>query len=147
TTGPNILADIIAADQEKAHEQEVESLARRRDDLKGRIAAYEQLVLSRLTDDERAQLEKPKNRQDILGPKILAATNADEYRRYKDLRQQLKDLEDRKAAVPQALCVKEISPNPVPTFILKRGSAANPGEQVHPAFPQVLSPPKMIVPA
>jgi hypothetical protein len=147
TTGPNILADIIPADQQKAHEQEVESLARRRDDLKGRIAAYEQLVLSRLTDDERAQIEKPKKREEILGPKILAATNADEFRRYKDLRQQLKELEDRKSAVPQALCVKETSSTPVPTFILKRGSAANPGEQVHPAFPQVLSPPNVTLSA
>jgi hypothetical protein len=145
--GRNILTDIVPDDQQKSHEEEVQSLARRKEDLRKRVAAFEDLVISKLTETEKVDLEKPRKRAAILDAKILAATNEDELRRYKELRLQLKELEERKESdFPQALSVKEIGNKPVPTFILKRGNASSPGEEVEPAFPQVLSPPKVILP-
>ncbi|MDB5320135.1 MAG: hypothetical protein JWN40_1766 [Phycisphaerales bacterium] len=146
--GRNILTDIVPDDQQKSHEEEVQSLARRKEDLRKRVAAFEDLVIPKLTETEKVDLEKPRKRAAILDAKILAATNEDELRRYKELRLQLKELEERKESdYPQALSVKEIGNKPVQTFILKRGNASSPGEEVEPAFPQVLSPPKVILPA
>ncbi|HEY7119978.1 MAG TPA: DUF1553 domain-containing protein [Tepidisphaeraceae bacterium] len=146
TSGPNILTDIIPDDKKKAYEEEKQALAQRKEDLKKRIANFELPVIANLSEAERADLDHPKKRAALLEPKILAATNADELRRYKELRQQLKQLEERKPTdYPQALSVKEISPKPVETFVLRRGNASSPGEPVTPAFPEVLNPPKVVL--
>jgi hypothetical protein len=145
--GRNIQTEIVPDDKKEAHEEEVQSLARRKEDLRKRVASFEDLVLPKLTESEKADLDKPRKRATLLESKILAATNEDELRHYKELRQQLKELEERKeSAYPEALSVKEISSKLVPTFILKRGNASSPGDEVEPAFPEVLSPPKVVLP-
>jgi len=145
--GRNIQTDLVPDAQRKAHEQEVESLARRKQDLRQRIAAFEEPVLKTLSESEKADLDKPRQRATLLEPKILAATNADELRHYKELRTQLKELEDRKESdYPQALSVKETGPTPAKSFVMKRGNANTPGEAVQPAFPEVLNPPKVVLP-
>jgi hypothetical protein len=147
TNGPKILTDIVPDDQKKAYELEVQSIAARKGDLHQRIDAFEKPVLKAMTPTARAEFEKSKKRQVLLEGKILAATNADELRHYKDLKKQLKELEDRKpGAFPQALSIKENSPNYLKTYVLKRGNASSPGEEVFPAFPQVLNPPKVKMP-
>ena len=147
TNGPKILTDIVPDDQKKAFELEIQSIAARKNDLHKSIDTFEKPVLAAMTATARAEFGKSKRRQVALEAKILAATNADELRHYKDLKKQLKELEDRKpSAFPQALSVKENSPNYLPTFILKRGNAGSPGDAVLPAFPQVLNPPKVTMP-
>jgi mono/diheme cytochrome c family protein len=145
--GRNIQTEIVPDDKKDAHEEEVQSLARRKEDLRKRVASFEGLVLPKLTESEKADLDKPRKRATLLESKVLEATNEDELRRYKELRQQLKELEDRKESdYPEALSVKEISSKAVATFILKRGNASSPGDEVQPAFPEVLSPPKVVLP-
>ena len=147
SNGPGVLTDLIPDNQRKAYEEEKQSLAQRKEDVRKRIAAFEEPVLKALTTTEKAQLDKRETRKALLDAKILAATNADELRRYHDLRAQLKELEARKPTdFPQALSAKEIGPDPVPTFVLKRGNASSPGERVTAAFPEVLNPPKVVVP-
>jgi hypothetical protein len=145
--GRNIQTEIVPDEKKKAHEEEVQSLARRKEDLRKRVASFEDLVLPKLTETEKADLDKPRKRASLLEAKILAATNEDELRRYKELRLQLKELEERKeSAYPEALSVKEIGSKPTPSFVLKRGNASTPGDQVEPAFPEVLNPPKVVLP-
>jgi hypothetical protein len=145
--GRNIQTEIVPDEKKKAHEEEVQSLARRKEDLRKRVASFEDLVLPKLSEAEKADLDKPRKRASLLEAKILAATNEDELRRYKELRLQLKELEERKeSAYPEALSVKEIGSKPTPSFVLKRGNASTPGEEVAPAFPEVLNPPKVVLP-
>jgi hypothetical protein len=147
SNGPGVLTDLIPDNQRKAYEEEKQSLARRKQDLHKRIAAFEEPALKSLTPKEKAKLDNHDARRALLDAKILAATNADELRRYHDLQAQLKELDARKPSdYPQALSAKEIGPDPVPTFVLKRGNASSPGERVTAAFPEVLNPPKVVLP-
>ena len=142
TTGPAVMTPIAPADQLRAYEEEEKSIADRKEDLKKRIEHFEDQVEDKLTAGERERAKSPRARERIFAPYVLAATNEDELRRYRELWSQLRELEARrKTDLPQALSVKETSPKPLPTHVMVRGNAASPGEEVQPGFPQVLKPP------
>lgn len=65
-----------------------------------------------------------------------------EVSRYKGLTTRRDKLrENRPTGMAQVLCVKEDLAGMKPTYLLARGNPQSPGEEVHPAFPSVLSPP------
>jgi hypothetical protein len=148
TSGPNILTEIVPEDQKKAREEELLSQRQRKQDLHKRIGAYQAKAFDGWDPKEKAAWEKlhGKDREDALDARILAVTNADDLRLYKGLQKDLAALEKEKdSPYPKALSVKETSPNPVATFILKRGNPTTPGDRVTAAFPQVLNPPPVTI--
>jgi hypothetical protein len=142
TSGPSVMTPIAPADQVRAFEEEGRSIEQRKEDLKKRIEHFEKLAENQLTDAEKEKAKNSRRREEIFAPKVLAATNEDELRRYRDLWSQLRELEARKKAdLPQALSVKETGPDPAPTHVHVRGNANLKGDPVEPGFPQVLKPP------
>lgn len=142
--GPNTMTEILPPDQQKAYEEEKLALQARKEDVRKRIDHFERPVLKALAVSEKVDIDKPRKREALLEEKILAATNADELRHYKELKKELKELESRKDKdTPRALSAKELSTKPVETFVLKRGNPTNQGERVTAGFPEVLSPPKV----
>jgi mono/diheme cytochrome c family protein len=53
--------------------------------------------------------------------------------------------EQRPDEIAKALVVKEVGATPRETFVLVRGNAESPGEQVEPGFPSILSPPEPVI--
>jgi hypothetical protein len=142
TTGPSVMTPIAPADQVRAFEEEAKSIEQRKEDLKKRIAHFEKLAENQLTEAERDKAKNARRREEIFAPKVLAATNEDELRRYRELWSQLRELEaHKKTDLPQALSVKETGPTPAATYVHVRGNANVRGEEVEPGFPQVLKPP------
>ncbi len=149
SNGPSTMVEILPPDRQKAFEEEKRSVEQRKEDARTGIAHFEKPVMKALTKEERVNYDKlkPREREAFLDAHILANTNADDLRHYKQLKKDLRELEAHKDKdTPLALAVKETSPNPVPTFILKRGNPTLQGDAVTPAFPEVLSPPKVAVP-
>lgn len=144
--GPNTMTEILPPDLQRAYEEEQAALKARKEDVRKRIEHFERPVIKSLTVNEKADFDKPRKREALLEEKILAATNADDLRHYKELKKELKELESRKDRdTPRALSAKELSPVPAQTFILKRGNPTSQGDAVSAAFPEVLSPPRVVV--
>jgi hypothetical protein len=147
SNGASVMQEIVPPDQMKAIEEEREALKARKEDLRKLIAHYEEPVIAKLTEDEKRQITRPRRRDAVVEPKVLAATNADDFRHYKNYKAQLKELEDDKDnGLPKALVAKEMGPKPKPAFLLKRGNAGSPGEEVQPGFPQILNPSPAVIP-
>ena len=71
---------------------------------------------------------------------LLTDKEVNRYRGLTNRRDKLR--ENRPTGMAQALCVKEDVAGMKPTYLLMRGNPQSPGEEVHPAFPSVLSPPE-----
>ena len=146
SNGEDVLTEIAPADELKAVQDDVKAINRRKEDLKREIAAIEKPILEALPGGEKSLPRSPKKRQETLGPIVLKKIGEDPFRHYASLVTELTELNARKLSVAMALSVKEVGPNPEPTFVMMRGNAHVPGEQVEPAFLSVLNPPKANIP-
>ena len=83
-----------------------------------------------------------ENRVRLIEKRLGGLLNDKEVNRYKGLTARRDKLrETRPTGMAQALCVKEDVAGMKPTYLLARGNPQSPGEEVHPSFPSVLSPP------
>jgi cytochrome c553 len=144
--GDNVLTPIAPDNELKAVLDEMKAVNRRKNELERQIAEIEKPILAALPAGERVP-KNPDKRKEFLDPKIKAAIGEDPFRHYADLRNEFEELTARKAGVPLALSAKEVGANPEPTFVMARGNAHIPGEQVEPAFLSILNPPKAIIPS
>lgn len=97
---------------------------------------------------EHEEFKYEMNRRPLIKKRIgstidgRAFTQAD-FDRYEQLFQRMQRLrEDRPRPLELALCVTERGASAPPTHVLIRGNPKSPSEEVEPAFPEVLSPPK-----
>jgi mono/diheme cytochrome c family protein len=146
SNGESILTEIAPDDQLKAVQQESKANRQRVADLRHEIAEIEAPIIQKLPEKEKSLPPRRPQRQAVIGPLVLKAIGEDPFRHYASLVEELKELEGRKPSVPLALSVKEQGPTPEPTFVMMRGNAHVPGEQVEPAFLSILNPPKAIIP-
>lgn len=124
----------IASDHERAaHEaakaQKVERIGRR-------LAELEAIVEQTFTGPEQDDAKSPQVRAVLIQKKLDAALNDKQQREYKRLQRELTDTP--MPPLPSALSVTEFDKAPPPTFILQRGSAHAPGDEVLPCFPSIL---------
>ncbi|MBI1369849.1 MAG: DUF1553 domain-containing protein [Planctomycetes bacterium] len=90
-----------------------------------------------------SETDQPENAGDLridrlmaqYGKKLLSAQTVANYR---SLRKELNELNKEPVHTEKALCVTENGPTSPDSFILSRGSAHAPMQQVQPGFPQVL---------
>ncbi len=146
SNGENILTEIAPQDQLKAVQNDAKAIRRRKDELRQEIASIEKPVIAGLAHGESTLPSSRKGRQSALGPLVLKAIGEDPFRHYASLIKEFDELGARKSSVAMALSVKEVGPKPEPTFVMMRGNAHVPGDQVEPAFLSILNPPKAIVP-
>ena len=73
------------------------------------------------------------------GERILGA---DLVAKYRGLRRELNALKAKKPGVETALCVTEVGPKPIDTFVLSRGNPHTPADRVEPGFLAVLGSPE-----
>ena len=84
-----------------------------------------------------------ENRMRLIEKRQGGLLTDKEVNRYKGLTNRRDKMrETRPTGMAQALCVKEDVAGMKPTYLLARGNPRSPGEEVHPSFPSVLSPPE-----
>jgi mono/diheme cytochrome c family protein len=146
SNGESILTEIAPTDQLKAVQDESKAARQRIADLRHAIAVIEAPIIRTLPEKEKSLPPRRQQRQEVIGPLVLKAVGEDPFRHYAALVAELKELEARKPTVALALSVKEQGSKPEPTFVMMRGNAHVPGDQVEPAFLSILNPPKAFIP-
>ena len=107
----------------------------------------EDKVRDKLEGVEAEDFQYEMNRLAILknhvAPKGKKLLKQGQMRHYESLIRRIQELEAKPpTGLAKALCVKEGGKQSPPTFILTRGNAHAPDEEVKPGFPSVLSPPE-----
>lgn len=111
---------------------------------------FEQRYLSAMTEDGVKLADRRGKRRDFValmktqGPTILGA---EVHGQYTQITKDLEELKKFRPPANHALCVTETGPNPVDTFILKRGNPQSQGEKVVPAFLSPLGGGTAMIPA
>ena len=146
TNDEDVLTEIAPADKMRAVEDDAKAVNRRKDDLKREIAVIEKPIIAALPGGESTLPRTAKKRQEMLGPIVLKKIGEDPFRHYASLIAELTELNHRKSSAAMALSVKEAGTKPEPTFVMMRGNAHVPGDQVEPAFLSILNPPKAVIP-
>ncbi|GIW94453.1 MAG: hypothetical protein KatS3mg110_2494 [Pirellulaceae bacterium] len=134
---------VIATPEEQERFRRESSEHRRQlEQIVAQLKEIEGLVLPTLSDVEKQEFQHRQNRIPIIKKRVPEVLSAAQFEQYVQWTQRRNWLEDHPpAGLRQALCVKEHGPQPPATYILLRGSAHAPGEQVEPGFLSVLDPP------
>ena len=89
---------------------------------------------------EREIVEKTTRLIGVGAEEVSKAMGSAELARRKDLEAELKKFDGRKpASLPVAMGLRDPESAPPKTFLLHRGELGNPGEEVQPGFPAMLS--------
>ncbi|MCP4811045.1 MAG: DUF1553 domain-containing protein, partial [Planctomycetaceae bacterium] len=88
---------------------------------------------------EKEDFKFEQHKIPLLKKRVPKLLSKQQFQQYVQLKKQQKQLTNVKpAALTQALCVTEMGRQSRETFVLARGNAHAPGEQVEPGFPEVL---------
>lgn len=130
----------LLAQELAQHEQELA-------DVRQLMEGFEQSVIPLLSEPQKEDFQFAESRLSVvkkLQDKGLTKGQVDHYRH---LTKRFRKLEDsRPDGRARALCVTEDLSQLQPTHILTRGSPHAPGDEVTPGFPEVLSPPEVVMP-
>ena len=133
---------VIATDEERAaHRAATERHDEQLAELKNRIDSFEDRIFTSLSAPERedAQADK-KVLASLIEKRRGSVLMADELAEYLAVKKEHDSLRKTKVtALPTALAIKENGREAPDTFVLVRGSAHSPGEQVEPGVPAVLA--------
>ncbi len=111
-------------------------------DVDAQIKAVEDVVRPDFQPVEKEEFQDEGKRPAIVQKRVPRLLSQETFDRYVSLTKQRDDL--RKSpprGLEQAMCVTEAGRVAPPTFVLGRGSAHAPGDEVQPGFLSVLSPP------
>lgn len=118
--------------QKKKHESEIASLEQV-------IAGYEKDIEATFSPPEKEDAADKKTREALLRKKRKDALSAESLADYLATKQALAELRKHKLPpLPHALVIRENGPTAPETYVLIRGNAHAPGEEVEPGFPDVL---------
>ena len=136
-------ADISSPDLRERYER----LDRRKAALRKRMTALEQAGIVKMPGPDQRKSET-RERQKLLDEKLASFLDAEQSKRYGELKQQWSQLEALKLPPRQmALSVAKRRATPRPTHVLIRGNAHVEGKAVEPGFPRVLGAPDPKLPA
>src|SRR5262249_2988928 len=136
------LRSIAPPAEQQRFEAESAVYKKQMDALDRPIEAVEKAVRADFSDVEKEEFQDEMKRAAILKKRVPARLSEEQFQQYVRLteaRVRLRAAPPR--ALEQALCVTERGGGPAPaTFVLLRGSAHAPGDEVQPGFPSVLPP-------
>ena len=137
------LRSIATPDEIASQQAEVQAHEKRLADVRQQIESLEQLVYGDFQEVEKEEFQHQQHKLPLMKMRVPRLLSTEQFDRYRELkRQEDRMAKFRPAALARALCVSEIGPEPRETFVLVRGNAHVPGDQVQPGFPAVLSPPE-----
>jgi hypothetical protein len=103
------------------------------------LKRIDDLILPALKGGEVDDFKSESTRVELARKRVPETISQQQFERYVELTARRDGLrKSEPEGLVQALCVKERGPRPQPTHVLIRGSAAAPGDEVQPGFPQVL---------
>ncbi len=117
---------------------EVEEYRTRIAGVMSRIEAVEKRIVPDLKGVENDEWRAENRRESLARKRVPAILSENEFREYV---RSMRERDGLRFRAPMALCVTE-TPKPRSTFILARGNPHSETEEVEPAFPSVLAPPK-----
>ncbi|MCW3054628.1 MAG: Planctomycete cytochrome [Chthonomonadales bacterium] len=127
------------AAEDRAYRQKLTSL-------QAQIDAIVKPILADFAPVEKEEWKNEARRPALLSKRIPAKLSQAQYDNYITLAKQRDDLvKSPPPALEQALVVTETGHDSPPTHIMLRGNPHVPGEEVQPAFLQVLAPPKPVI--
>ena len=133
------LRDIMAPREQSQHEEQVKDHLQRVEKVEKQIAAIEKRVIGDFQSVEKEDFKFEQHKIPLLKKRVPRLLSKQQFQQYVQLKKQQKQLTNVKpAALTQALCVTEMGRQSRETFVLARGNAHAPGEQVEPGFPEVL---------
>ncbi len=116
------------------------------DGVQGQIDAIVKTVLNDFSPLEKEEFKTEVRRPALLHLRVPAKLSQVQYDNYLTLVKQQQELaKNPPPALEQALVITEKGRNAPPTHILLRGNPHVPGDEVQPAFLQILAPPKPII--
>jgi hypothetical protein len=112
------------------------------------IRAIERKIGGDLSPVDRQEFAFPVNRKRLLLARVGRLITREEYDRWLALKDEESQLERTKPpATGQALCITETGPQPRAMHVLLRGNPHVQGDEVQPAFPQVVTMEPVVVAA
>jgi hypothetical protein len=140
---------VIATDEERAaHRAATEMHNERLEGLKNQVAVFEDRVFAALSAPEQEDAKADKKvKASLIEKRRESVLSADELAEYLSGKQDHDDLRKTKVPpLPRALAIRENGRDAPDTFVLVRGSAHAPGEQVEPGVPEVLGMADPVIP-
>jgi mono/diheme cytochrome c family protein/cytochrome c553 len=136
------LRPIGSPDQQRGYAGAMAAYNAKIADLGRRIDAVEARVRTDFADVENEDFKNEQNQIPLIGKRVGRLISAADFAGYVALKGQLAALKTQPpTGDEQALSVAERGPVAPPTFVLARGNAHAPGDEVRPAFLSVLAPP------
>ncbi|MFP6619220.1 MAG: PSD1 and planctomycete cytochrome C domain-containing protein [Pirellulaceae bacterium] len=133
------LRDIMAPREQSQHQGQVAEHLQRVEKVEKQIAAIEKRVIGDFQPVEKQDFKFEQHKIPLLKKRVPRLLSKQQFQKYVELKKQQRQLTNVKpAALTQALCVTEMGRQPRETFVLARGNAHAPGDQVEPGFPEVL---------
>ena len=137
------VTEIPQPEESSLHEAAVEQFERELKNIERDLATIEEKAKADFSGVDNDEFAFEANRVRLIEKREGGLLTDKEVNRYRGLTNRRDKLrENRPTGMAQALCVKEDVAAMKPTYLLMRGNPQSPGEEVHPAFPSVLSPPE-----
>jgi hypothetical protein len=137
------LRSIASPEEQQRFAGELAAYRTRLEELAAQIDVIESDVRNRLPGGEIDDFKSEGARETILRKHIGELITQESFDSYRELRKERSRMQRHAPRSAElALCVTEKGTEAPPTFILLRGSPKAEGDEVQPAFPQVLSPPE-----
>ena len=140
--GPTDVVPLFADDVAKAaYENAMRDLQRKRSGLQAAIMEIENLFRARYFKGELEEKPASKDFNKLIQEEGRRTLGAEPFERYQQLQKELLALKEDTVSADQALVVTENGTNAPETFVLVRGNPNVKGDQVEPAFLEVLAAP------
>jgi len=140
------VGDIATPEEKQQFGEEIARHQARVAELRGQIDLIDQRVEPQLPGGERDDFKNDSARQRILKKYVGQHLTQDEFDVYARQRKEWHHLTNHPPkSAAQALRITEAGPESPATFVLIRGNPGAEGDQVEPAFPQILSPPQPVI--
>ncbi|MDX1934843.1 MAG: PSD1 and planctomycete cytochrome C domain-containing protein [Capsulimonadales bacterium] len=141
------LRPISSREEQERHAAETKVYREKLAELNEQIKAIEKLVRPTFSNVEKEDFENEQNRPLIVRLRVPQTISQAQYEEYVARTAARRDLlAHPPRGLEMALCVTETGPEPKKTFVLARGNAHSPGEEVAPGFLSVVTDEKPIFP-
>ncbi|MDW8207006.1 MAG: DUF1549 and DUF1553 domain-containing protein, partial [Chloroherpetonaceae bacterium] len=138
---------IASMEEQTRFEQESRTYRQRVQQVEEQLRAIEAIVRPDFENVEKQDFENEQNRLMIVRRRVPRLISAEQYAEYERLTRELRDLRAHPPrGLERALCVTEQGRECPKTFVLTRGSAHAPAEEVRPGFFSVLGVPDPVIP-
>ena len=133
---------LVDEEEKQRHERLVAQDERETKQVESALGKLDERIKKDLVGVENDDWKTEAARVEIAKSRIGKILSEEEFAQYLELTSKRDELRaSRPPGLEQALCVKEHGRECPPTHVLMRGNAHAAGDEVHPGFPAVLSPP------